>query len=117
MLLDIACDYSLNRLIIDCNSVTNTVHLTVDIRTRLSIINAVAIADIQAAPGAVPPDRVLDEPREDLWEGGVELPGTNVFGDGLNNVGTAARPIATYAVGVIDIEPAQNAGANQKVVN
>jgi hypothetical protein len=45
------------------------------------------------------------------------LPGINPFGDGLNNVVAAATPIARHAVVVIGIEPMQNAGAMQKIVN
>jgi hypothetical protein len=54
----------------------------------------IAIADVQAALAAVPPDCVLDEPGKDLWKRWVELPGIDVFGDDLKNVGTAAGLVA-----------------------
>jgi len=60
---------------------------------------------------------VLHEPREDLWKARVKLPGVDLFGDGLNNVGTAAGPIASQPIGVVRVEPMQDAGAMQKVVN
>ena len=117
MLLDITCDYSLNRLIIDCNSVTDIVNLTVYIRARLSIIDAIAVADVEAAPGAIPPDRVLDEPGKHRGERRIEGAGVNPFGHGFNNVSAAASPVAGRAIGMVGAELAQDAGAVQKVVN
>ena len=61
LLLD---NYLIILIIIQCNSITNIVNLTVDIVARLAVIDAIAVADIEAALGAVPPDRVLDEPRK-----------------------------------------------------
>src|SRR2546421_12756752 len=81
------------------------------------IINPIAIANIEAALAAVPPYCVLHEPREGLWESRIELPGVNLFGDGLNNVGTAAGPIASQPIGVVRVEPMQDPGPVQKIVN
>src|SRR5438034_5126167 len=92
-------------------------NLTVNVYTSISIIDAVAVADIEAALGAIPPDRVLNEPRKDRRERGVEGPGIDLFGHGFNDVGAAAAPVAGRAIGVIGVEPVQDAGAVQKIVN
>ena len=47
------------------------------------IINPIAVADIEAVLGAVPPDRVLDEPGKSLRKRWIELPGIDPLGDGL----------------------------------
>jgi len=57
-------------------------NLTVDILARLAVIDAIAIANIETAPGAIPPDRVLHEPRKHRRERGIEGAGVNPFGGG-----------------------------------
>ena len=61
------------------------------IGTSRSIINAIAVADIEPIPGAVLPDRVLDEPGKSLRKRWIELSGIDVLGHGCNNVGATAR--------------------------
>jgi hypothetical protein len=77
--------YTFNLLIIKRNSIANTINSTVDILASLSIINAVAIADVEAGLGAVLPDRVLHEPGKHGGKRGVEGAGIDPFGHGLNN--------------------------------
>ena len=43
-----------------------TANLAVNVRARLPIINPIAVAYIEAALAAVPPDCVLNEPGKDL---------------------------------------------------
>ena len=57
-----------------------------------AIINAIAVANVEAALAAVCPDRVLDEPGKGLRKRWIELPGIDPLSDGLNNVGAAAGP-------------------------
>ena len=71
-----------------------TTNLAVNVGARLSIIDPIAVADVEAGLGAVPPDRVLDEPRERLREPGIELPGIDPMGHGLYNVRAAASLVA-----------------------
>src|ERR1700730_7538081 len=110
-------DYLLILFTIECNSIANIVKLTVDILARLSIINPIAVADIEAAPGAVPPDRVLDEPGKHRGEGGIEGAGIDPFSHNFNDVSAAARLVASYPIIVFGPKPTQDAGAVQKVVN
>jgi hypothetical protein len=50
-------------------------NLAIDIRTRLPIIYAIAVADVETRLGAIAPDRVLNEPRKRLRKPRIELPG------------------------------------------
>ena len=75
-----------------------TTDLAIDVAARLPIINPIAITDVEARLGAVPPDRVLDEPRKRLRKPGIELPGIDPLRHSIYNVGAAASPIAGCTV-------------------
>ena len=98
-------------------TITMTTNLAVDVRTRLAIINSIAVADVEARLGAVPPDRMLDEPRKRLRKIGIELPGIDPLGHGIDNVGAAASLVAGCTVRMVGAESCQDAGADQKVVH
>jgi hypothetical protein len=91
--------------------------LAVDVRARLSIIDPIAVTDVEARLGAVPPNRMLDEPREWLRKVRIELPGINPLRHGLDNVGAAASLVAGCTIRMLSLEPFQDAGADQKVVH
>ena len=91
--------------------------MTVYVAAKLAIIDAIAVADIEAVLRAIPPDCVLDEPGKRLRELGVELPGIDPVGHSLDNVGAAARPIAGDPVGMVGLKSAQDPGPDQEVVN
>jgi len=57
--------------------ITKPADLTIDIVARLAVIDPVAVANVEARLGAVPPDAVLDEPREDRRERRVESAGVD----------------------------------------
>ena len=59
-------------------TITTTTNLAIDVIARLAIINAIAVADVEAGLGAVPPNRVLDEPGKRLRKPGIELPGVDL---------------------------------------
>src|SRR3974390_2226380 len=84
---------------------------------RLPIIDAIAVADVEAGLGAVPPDRVLDEPRKRLRKPGIELPGIDALGHGVYNVGASASLVAGCTIGMVGRESCQDASADQKVVH
>jgi hypothetical protein len=54
------------------------------------VIDPVAVADVEALLAAIPPDRVLHEPRKYLWVGVVELPSIDPLGNQANDIGAAA---------------------------
>jgi hypothetical protein len=72
--------------------------LAVEVRARLPIINPIAVADVEARLGAVPPDRVLNEPGKRLRKIGIEPPGIDPLGHGSYNVGAAAGLVAGRTV-------------------
>jgi hypothetical protein len=59
------------------------------IATAFPVVNLIAVADVQPLLGAVPPDRVLNEPRKRPGKLAVELPGVDLLGDRLDDVGAA----------------------------
>ena len=75
-----------------------TTNLSVDVRARLPVINPIAVADVEARLGAVPPNRMLDEPRKRLRKPGIELPGINPLRHGRYNVGAATNLVAGRTV-------------------
>src|SRR6266566_5554622 len=99
------------------DAIANRTHLTVDVVATALIPDAVAVAHVEAVLGAVPPDRVLHEPGEDLREPRVELPGVDSLGDRLDDVCAPIWLIAGRTVNMVGVEPAQNARANEKVVH
>ena len=83
----------------------------------MSVVDPVSVTDIEAALGAIPPDRVLDVPGKDLRKRWVELPSIDPLGDGLNDVRAAAGPVAGRAIRVVRVEPGEYAPSVQKIVN
>jgi hypothetical protein len=57
-----------------------------------SIIDLIAVANVEPLLRAVPPDRVLHEPRKRRRKPPVELAGIDLAGDGLDDLGAAASP-------------------------
>ena len=60
---------------------------------------------------------MLNKPGKRPGKAAVELPGVDPLGNRFDDFGTATRPVAPDAVGVVCPEPAQNPGAVQKVVH
>ena len=81
-------------IIIQCFSIANIINLTVYIVARLAVVDAVAVADSEPALGAVPPDRVLHEPRKHRRERGIEGAGIDPFGHVFDDFRAAAWPVA-----------------------
>jgi hypothetical protein len=80
------------------NAVTKTANLAIGIVARLPIIDPVAVANVEAKLGAVPPDSVLHEPWKHGREGRIKALGVNLLGHQGNNVGATAWPIARGAI-------------------
>ena len=83
----------------------------------VAVVNTVAVANVQTALGAVPPDRQLHEPGKGLRECSVERPGIDPSRDRPDNVGTAIWPVASGTIRMVGAEPVQDAGAVQEVVH
>ncbi len=78
--------------------------------------SAVAIADVEALLTAISPDR-KHESGKYWWEGAVELASIDLLGDQPNDVGTAAWSVAAGAIRMISVEPVQDAGSVQKIMD
>ena len=98
-------------------TITMIANLAIDVRARLAIIDPVAVADVEARLSAVPPDRMLDEPRKRRRKTGIELPGIDPLRHGIYNVGAAASLVAGCTIRMVGLKSAKDAGADQKVVH
>ena len=94
-----------------------TVQLTLYIVTAFSIIDAIAVADVEAVLRAVFPDRPLHKAWKGLRVGAVEFSRIDPLRDRCDDLGAAAGPVAGRAIGMAGIEPVQNAGAMQEIVH
>ena len=83
----------------------------------IPVIEPIAVADVEALLAAIPPDRELHEPGEDRREGTVELPGVDLAGNLPDNVGAAAWPVTAGPVWMASLEPAQDPGPVQEIVD
>ena len=99
------------------NTITITVYRAISVFASCAIIDLVAVADVEALLRAVPPDRVLHEPRKGPRKSRVELPGVDLVGDGLDHVGAAAWSVAGRPIRVIGVKPVQGPGSVQEIVH
>src|SRR5664280_433136 len=106
----------LKRLLYQWFTVALRVQLAMPILAGVAVVNMVAVANVQIALGAVPPDRELHEPRKGLRECSVERPGVDPGRNRPDDVGTAIWPVAGGPIRMVGAEPVQNAGAVQEVV-
>ncbi len=83
----------------------------------MAVIEPVAVADVEALLAAIAPDRELDEPGEDLRETAVELTSIDLCGNQPHNIGAAIWPVAAGAVGMGRVEPSQDPGPMQEIVD
>src|SRR4029077_3198495 len=83
----------------------------------IPVIDPVAVADVEALLAAIPPDREMYEPGKNRRESAVELPSVDLAGNQPDNVGAAAWPVAAGPVGMGGLEPAQDPGPVQEVVD
>src|SRR5580704_3402620 len=100
-----------------CHPITHEADPAILALATPAIINPVAVANIETVLGAVLPDRVLNEPGEGLRKVRVELPGIDPLGYGCNNVGAATGSVAGRTIQVVRVEPMQDPGPVQKVMN
>ena len=94
-----------------------TTNLAVEVRARLPIINPIAVADVEARLGAVPPDRVLNEPGKGLGKCRIKLPSIDPVDDSFNDVGAGTRSVTGATIGVTGMKSSQNAGSMHKIMH
>jgi len=82
-----------------------------------SVINSVAVAQIQAVGRAKAPDRVLHEAREYPWKARIEGASINPICGGSNDPCTASLGVAGRAIPMGFATTLQSAGAVQQIVD
>ena len=83
----------------------------------MPVIDPVAVADVEALLAAIAPDCELHEPGEDLRKIAVELTSVDLVGNQPDNVGAAAWPVTAGPVGMGGLEPGQDPGPVQEIVD
>jgi hypothetical protein len=90
---------------------------TPHVRAPAAVVDLIAVADVEARLGAVPPNRVLHEPRKHLGKPWIEPAGINPRGNVDENVSAAAWPVAGRAVRMGSCKLVQDSGSMKEVVD
>jgi len=91
--------------------------LAIGILARFSVIDAIAVADIEAVKRTESPNGVLHPARKRPRKLPVKGAGVDLVSDGANDLGTAANAIAGHAIGMGSGAILKYAGAVQKVMD
>jgi len=81
------------------------------------IVDPIAIANVEAVLGAIPPDRALHEPWKRRRKDGIELAGVNVGCKQMENPSAPSRPVAPISVRVVGAQPLQDPGSMQEIMD
>ena len=81
------------------------------------VVDAIAVADVEAILGAIPPNCALHEPRKRRREGWVELSSINVGRELIYDASAPSRLIATGSVSVVGTKPPQDPGSVQEIMD
>ena len=81
------------------------------------VVDAIAVANVEAVLGAIPPDRALHEPRKRRREGRIELASIDVRRQQPENAGAPSRPVAPVSVRMIGAQPPQDPGSVQEIMD
>ena len=98
-------------------SVAKSEKLAIANLARLSVVDAVAVAEIETVGGAKPPNGMLNEPRKIARKVPVKGSGVDPLREVFDDVGTAALGVTGSPIGVRCAATFQNAGAVQKIVH
>src|SRR5262249_60243834 len=88
------------------HAVAHGSHSAIAVGASFAVINAVAVADIEAVLIAISPNRVLNEPGKGLRKSRVELSSIDPVGHGLNDLCAATGPVTSGTIAVFCLEPA-----------
>ena len=81
------------------------------------IIDAIAIADVEAVLGAIPPDRALHKPRKRHREGRVELASIDMGREDTEDFCAPSWLVASGAVRMVSAQPLQDPGSVQEIMD
>jgi hypothetical protein len=99
------------------NSVADAVQPTVLVLAPVPVIEAVAVANVEALLAAIPPNGELHEPGQEGKERWIERTCVDLAGNAGNDIGTATWPVAADAIRVGGLEPSQDPGPVQEIVD
>ena len=99
------------------NPIAAAVQPTPHIRAPAAIIDLIAVADVEARLGAVPPDGAGDESGKRLRKPRIESAGIDGAGNVNKNVSAATWPIAGRAIRMASAEPVEDPGSMKEVVD
>ena len=99
------------------NAITAAKQLAMPVVATAVVVDAIAVANGEAVPGAIPPDCTLHEPGERRWESRIELPSINARGEQAENAGAPSRPVAHLSVRMIGAQPPQDPGSVQEIMD
>ena len=106
-----------SRLTAQSYAITAAKQLAMPVVATGVVVDAIAVANVEAVLGAIPPDRALHEPRKRRREGRIELASIDVRGEQTENAGASARPVAPLSVGMIGAQPPQDPGSVQEIMD
>ena len=98
-------------------AITAAVQSAPHIRAPAAIIDLIAVADVEARLGAVPPDRAGDEPGKRLRKPWIEATGIDGAGNSNKNVSAATGPVARWAIRMASPDPFEDSGSMKEVVD
>jgi hypothetical protein len=81
------------------------------------VVDTIAVADVEAVLGAIPPDRALHEPWKRRGEGRIELSSIDVGREQAENASAPSRPVAAVSVRVVGAQPPQDPGSVQEIMD
>ena len=97
--------------------ITAAIQPTPHVRTPAAVVDLIAVADVETRLGAVPPNRVLNEPGKHLGKPWIESAGIDGRGNVDEDFRAATGPVAGRAVRMASREPIEDSGSNEEVVN
>jgi hypothetical protein len=106
-----------SRLSVQSYAIATAKQLAMPIVATAIVVDAIAVANGEAVPGAIPPDRVLHEPRERRRESRIELASINVRREQTENAGAPSRPIAPVSARMVGALPPQDPGSVQEIMD
>jgi hypothetical protein len=97
--------------------ITAAVQLAPHVCAAATVINLIAVADVETGLGTVPPNRVLDEPGKHLGKRWIEPAGINPRGNAEKDVRAPTWPVAGRSIRMASPEPIQDSGSMKEVVD
>jgi hypothetical protein len=89
----------------------------VPVLAPVPVIDPVAVANVEALLAAIPPNGELHEAGEEGRERWIERTCVDLAGNAGNDIDTATWPVAADAIRMDGLEPSQDPGSVQEIVD